>query len=44
MENGAATLENSLAVSEHGKHSVATRPSDFTAVYVLKSNEKIFPH
>lgn len=33
-----------LAVFEHGKHSVAIRPSNFTAMYILKSNDKIFPH
>ena len=42
MWNGAATLENSLAVSQKVNHRVPMWPSNSTAKYIAKRNENIY--
>ena len=41
--NGAASLENSLAVPQEVKHKIILWPCNFTTRYILKGNENIHP-
>ena len=44
MQNGTATLENSLAVSQTVKYKTTKQPSNSTSSYLPESYENICPH
>lgn len=44
MQNGAATLEISLAVAQKVKHRLTLRPSNSTPRDVLKRNQNMCSH
>ena len=41
MENGAATVENSLALPQMAEHRVTIRSSNSTAEYIPKGNQNM---
>lgn len=40
IQNGADTLENSLAVPQKVKHRITIRPNNSTTMYIPKKNER----
>ena len=44
MQNGMATLEDSLIVSYKTKHTLTIRSSDHTSWWLLEGTENLCPH